>query len=146
MCLIKEPPMVSKKYIAYRVYHLKRNPKKSLTTVQKLNHKHVHPRVISSSNLKITLVARPLLTPNCSIAVQVQTCCIHAILDAFNNAQADKELQNIGTEIVFVSDECSSTDKTAKITAIKISHRTSSATKGHDCKSSTLPLVSPFCV
>jgi hypothetical protein len=46
---------------------------------------------------------------------------------------------------VFVCDNCSSSDKTAEITAVPISSGASAATTGYGCKNSILPLVSSFC-
>jgi hypothetical protein len=47
---------------------------------------------------------------------------------------------------VSVCDKCSSSDKTAEITAVPISSSASAATTGYGCKNSILPLVSPLCV
>jgi hypothetical protein len=55
-------------YMQCRVCHLKRS-QKAVTEVQKLNQKQIYPRVIDYPGLfhdtcvKVTLVARPLLTP-----------------------------------------------------------------------------------
>jgi hypothetical protein len=101
----------------HRVYHLKYNPKKeSHTTIQKWNQKQVHPRVILSPNLpqhsrvKVTIVARPLLTP-----IAQKSCrCEHgvsraervvlehyfasksfaSVREAFSDAYPDKEVPN----------------------------------------------------
>jgi hypothetical protein len=47
---------------------------------------------------------------------------------------------------VFVGDKCSSSDNTAKITAVTISSTASTATTKYGCKNSILSLVSSFCV
>jgi hypothetical protein len=78
-----------------------------------------------------------------------------AVREAFSNAYPDKEVPNktivhrlvtkFGTQEVFVCDKCSSSDRTAEITAVPIANSSSAATTGHDCKNSILPLVSSFC-
>jgi hypothetical protein len=130
------------------------------------------PRVIDYSNLpcdtqvKVTLVARPLLTPVAQ-KLQVRTWCIHEqehffasksfadVRKAFVNAYPDKEVPKkttiyrlvtkFRTEKVFVCDKCSSSDKTAEITAVPISSSASAATTGYGCKDSVVSLVSSFC-
>jgi hypothetical protein len=66
----------------YRVYHLKRSPETIIYYGTKLNQKQVHPHVMNCPNLprdtgvKITFVARPLLTP-----VAQRLCrCEHGLL------------------------------------------------------------------
>jgi hypothetical protein len=89
----------------------------SRTTVQKWNQKQVHPRVTDSPNLphgtlvKVTLVARPLLTPvaqSCAGVNMVYSRAEHvlipehyfasksfaAVREAHNNAYRDKEVPN----------------------------------------------------
>jgi hypothetical protein len=70
-----------------------------------------------------------------------------AVREAFNNAYPDKEVPNKTTvhrlvtifrdTEVFVCDKCSSSDKTAEITAVPISSSASAATTRYGCKNST---------
>jgi hypothetical protein len=97
--------------------HLERNPTKSHPSAQKLYHKQVHPRVIDSPNLTVTLESRsPLLLGRCSRQLR-KSCAganmmysraervfilehyfasksFAAVREAFRNAYSDKEVPN----------------------------------------------------
>jgi hypothetical protein len=73
-----------------------------------------------------------------------------AVREAFSNVYPDKKVPNktvthmvtyFRMQEVFVCDKCSSSDRTAEITAVPISSSASAATTGYGCKNSILPLV-----
>jgi hypothetical protein len=77
-----------------------------------------------------------------------------ALREAFSNVYPDKEVPNkdntpTGNKISgngkCVCDKCSSSDKTAEITAVPISSNASAATTGYGGKKSIFPVVSAFC-
>jgi altronate dehydratase len=50
--------------------------------------------------------------------------------------------QHFWTQEVFVREKCSSSDRTAEITAVPVSSSASAATTGYGCNNSILTLVS----
>jgi hypothetical protein len=133
------------------------------------------PRVIDSPNLprdirvKVTLVTRPLLKPfaqklwMCEHGAFSSRMCMFILehylasklivqfvkhfpeKEVLDNTMVVGWCQNLGTQEVSVCDKCSSSDKSAQITAVPISSSASAATTGYGCKNSILPLVSWSC-
>jgi hypothetical protein len=82
-----------------------------------------------------------------SILKQFLSKSFAAVREAFINAIPDKEVlnktvQNVGTQEVFVCDQCLSSDKTDEITAVHISNSASAVATGYGYKNSIVPLVS----
>jgi hypothetical protein len=121
-------------------------------------------RLSRDTRIKVTLVARPLLLPfaqklcRCEHDAFSSRTCVHSwtllrieiasVRKAFSNAYPDREVQNkttihrlvskFGTQEVFARDRCSSSDRTAEITAVQLQ------TTGYGFKNSVLPVVSSF--
>jgi hypothetical protein len=124
------------------------------------------------NRVKVTLVARPLLTPvakNCAGAYMMHSReervfilehydaskSFAAVQEAFSNVYPNKEVPNKTTvhrlvtrfrnKEEFVRDKFSWSHKTAAVTAVLILTRASGATTICGCNNLTLPLGSSFC-
>jgi hypothetical protein len=158
---------------SYRVCHLKCNPTTTAHCVQKWNRKSVHPNVsLQNSAMILYSKSSWLLGRRCRQVRKIcaNANMVHSwaervftlqhylesksfadVCETFSNAYRDNETPNTRTvqrllttcREAFVCDTCSTSDRTAEITAVPISN-SASAANGRGCKNSVRPFVPSF--